>query len=142
MSCHDWVCMDRAPPRFCRSCWKRTYSRKRKAMSPAGTDHHQNRLIKFQFKVSVLLRMCITHRFTCSTCHIQESYPWLGVHDVQERVFPQSMNAQTHGIIHEVILLCHILKHLIHYRKSKHLSHWELSTWYFFCCFFKSLAFY
>ncbi len=52
--------------------------------------------------------------FTCSPCHIQESHPRLWVHDVQQHVLPQSMNPQTHGIVHYVILLCHILKHLIH----------------------------
>lgn len=53
-------------------------------------------------------------RFTCSTGHVQELCPWLGIHDMKKRVFPQAMNPEAHGIVHDVILLRHILKHLIH----------------------------
>lgn len=54
------------------------------------------------------------NRFTCSARNIQESCPRLRVHDVQQHVLPQAVDSQTHGVVHDVIFLCHVLKYLIH----------------------------
>lgn len=61
-------------------------------------------------------------RFTCSTGHVQQLCPRLWIHDTKERVFPQAMNPEAHGIVHDVILLCHILKHFIHWKRTKRVS--------------------
>lgn len=63
---------------------------------------------------SDVFQRCTETALTCSTRHIQELCTRLWVHDVQQRVLPQSVNPKTHRIIHDVILLGHILKHLVH----------------------------
>lgn len=51
---------------------------------------------------------------TCSAGHVQEARPGLGVRGTQQRVFPQTMDAQTHGVVHHVVLVRHLLKHAVH----------------------------
>ena len=50
---------------------------------------------------------------TCSSSNIEELGPRKWVHFPEQQILPNTMDTKTHHIIHHIILLGHIFKHLI-----------------------------
>jgi hypothetical protein len=56
---------------------------------------------------------------TCASSHVEQLGPGQRVHLPDKQILPSSMDAETHHVIHQIVLLGHVLKHLVDWGRTE-----------------------